>query len=167
MSQTSRFADDSIELRLAATLRDLINERSPNGNPIIPEKTDMQKWAGHIDRMIQLDGRSPDEVGEVIRWAQQDTFWRNNIHSTAKLRQRFGQLFDLMNSKQVGRKEPANASARVIDPARQGFDALPLGERQERNARVNEEHPGLADISPSAVEAVAAAAWHEEVSRHA
>jgi hypothetical protein len=50
--------------------------------------------------MIQMDGRSPPEIEAVIRWSQTDPFWRNNILSPAKLREKWPQLVLKMNDAQ-------------------------------------------------------------------
>lgn len=52
----------------------------------------IQRWAGDIDLLIRLDGQEPSTVEEVIRWSQQDGFWRANILSGAKLREKWDTL---------------------------------------------------------------------------
>lgn len=49
-------------------------------------------WLTDMDRLNRIDGRSWDEIEKVIRWCQQDSFWRTNILSPAKLRKQFDQL---------------------------------------------------------------------------
>ena len=53
---------------------------------------DRIKDAEHIEKMKRIDKRSEEEIKKVIIWCQQDSFWQNNILSTAKLRQHFDQL---------------------------------------------------------------------------
>ena len=53
---------------------------------------DLNKWAESIDLMIRLDNRPIEEIKKVIIWCQQDSFWQNNILSTAKLRKQYDQL---------------------------------------------------------------------------
>jgi len=71
---------ESVEFQLSQLLLDLILERKPNFR-----KPDLQGWAVHIDRLIHLDKRSPEQLEAVIHWCQQDDFWQNNILSTEKL----------------------------------------------------------------------------------
>jgi len=81
------FSSDSAEVRLAELLFDLIRQRNPE------HKTpNLQAWARHVDLMIRVDGRSPERIEQVIRWATRDSFWSRNILSTAKLRQQFDAL---------------------------------------------------------------------------
>jgi len=44
--------------------------------------------------MFRKDERTPEEVETIIRFSQEDSFWRSNILSTAKLREKFDQLTD-------------------------------------------------------------------------
>lgn len=101
------FDAESVEFSLARLLRDLINARSPTGKPLVPEKTNLQTWARQIDLMIRLDARDPPEIEAVIRWCQSDPFWRSNIMSTAKLREKYGTLVDRMNGdgRATGKRE--------------------------------------------------------------
>lgn len=98
ISKKPKFDDCSIELSFACLLRDLINERSPNGKLLVPAKTDLQTWARHIDLLMRIDGRSESDIESVIRWCQSDAFWKSNIMSTKKLREKFGTLFDRMQN---------------------------------------------------------------------
>jgi len=77
----------SIEVQLSELLLNLILERS-NGF----KRPDPQKWARHIDLMLRVDKREPEEIEKVIKWCQSDVFWQNNILSTAKLRKQYDQL---------------------------------------------------------------------------
>ncbi len=85
--KNNNYSPNSDEFGLSVLLLDLILERKPDYR-----KPDLQKWTEHIDRMIRLDGRQFDRIGEVIRWCQADDFWMNNILSTEKLRKQFDKL---------------------------------------------------------------------------
>ena len=65
----------------------------------------LQNWAKHIDDMIKIDDRNPEEIEGVIRWCQADRFWQNNILSTSKLRKQFDQLAMKMNEQLSLRQE--------------------------------------------------------------
>jgi len=49
-------------------------------------------WLKDMDRLIRLDGRTPEQVEHVIRWCQNDSFWQGNIHSPLKLRVQYDKL---------------------------------------------------------------------------
>jgi len=82
-------------LRLATYLLNCIRKNRPEF-----KEPDLQKWALHVDYMLRLDKRDPDQVREVIKWAQADNqprgesgfCWAANILSTRTLREKFDQL---------------------------------------------------------------------------
>jgi len=61
---------------------------------------DLQKWAKHMNAILKLDKRDPEEVRAVIDFAQDDSFWRNNILSVEKLRKQYDQL----NAKRINER---------------------------------------------------------------
>jgi hypothetical protein len=81
------FMPDSYEVRLSNLLLSKILLRNPNH-----KKPNIQSWAKHIDYMIRLDNRDPQQIANVINWCQGDSFEQNNILSTEKLRKRFDAL---------------------------------------------------------------------------
>ena len=83
----NKYPCNSDELRLSELLLSLILEKKSDFR-----RPDVQRWAVQIDRMIRLDGRTPERIEAVIRWCRRDPFWRNNILSTAKLRMHFDRL---------------------------------------------------------------------------
>jgi len=88
------YGQNSDEFRLSELLLNLILKRRYSF-----KKPDLQKWAKHIDLMIRKDERDIIEIEKVIIWCQADTFWQNNILSTAKLRKQYDQLALKMNEE--------------------------------------------------------------------
>ncbi len=89
------FTSDAPAFRLSELLLSLIQERDPKIT------ADLQKSAIHIDLLMRLDKRSPEEVESVIRWCQDDAFWKTNVLSTKKLREKFPTLWQKMEAKHV------------------------------------------------------------------
>ncbi len=79
---------DSTEIQMSQLLFSLIQKRN-SGH----KKPDFQEWAKHIDMMIRLDKRSVEDIEKIIRWCQDDEFWKNNILSTASLRKQYDALW--------------------------------------------------------------------------
>ena len=108
-SKKNSFVETSDEFRLARYLfrciqRNKADFRQPN----------LQTWAKHIDYMLRLDHRDPEEVREVIKWTQSDNqpdergfCWAVNVLSTEKLRQQYDQL--CMRMKSAKRTGESNA----------------------------------------------------------
>jgi len=82
------FSSDSEEIRLAEFLFSKILEKSDKF-----KKPNFQAWAKSVDLMIRVDKRSPEDIKSLIEWCQGDPFWSKNILSTAKLREKFDQLW--------------------------------------------------------------------------
>lgn len=78
-------------------------------------------WRVEMDRLLRLDGKTPTQVGNMIRWCQADPFWRSNILSVVKLRAKYDQMrLSAMRETKVGgdsdetkRVEQAKAEAKA------------------------------------------------------
>lgn len=96
-----KFDEDSIEYKLANYLRNWIIKNNPNAK-VPNDIKSMQKWCVHIDRMIRIDNRNPDEIKEIIKFCQTDEFWLSNILSTNKLREKYDKLYLKMKGTSKG-----------------------------------------------------------------
>jgi len=88
------FAADSDAYRLALHLRDGILRHKPDAR--VPRaETQLQQWAGVIDLMLRIDGRTPERVRSLIDAIMTNpriVFWRGVILSPGKLREKFDQI---------------------------------------------------------------------------
>ncbi|GAG51978.1 unnamed protein product, partial [marine sediment metagenome] len=75
---------DTIQYIMSELLFSLIKKRRETF-----KKPDLNKWSKHIDLMIRVDKRDPEEIEKIIQWCQRDDFWQNNILSTDKLRKQY------------------------------------------------------------------------------
>lgn len=101
-------SEGSEPYRLAVLLRDEIRKNDPG----FPGPKNLQAWATEIERTIRLDKREPREIAKVIVWCQEDSFWRSNVLSAAKLREHFTKL-------KMKRAEGAGASRASGDAIRE------------------------------------------------
>lgn len=95
------FEEGSIELSLAQ----LLHSQMMINNPEL-RKPNLQTWAEDIRKMIEVDGRKPEQIHNMIMWSQQHNFWSTNILSGKKLREKYDQL------KVVALKETENGKYR-------------------------------------------------------
>lgn len=106
-----KFADDSVEMKLAMYLFDKIKQNNPEHTELTEEQK--QKWADHIRLMIERDKRTPQQIHSMIDWCQADNFWKTNILSTAKLRKQYDAMKVKANSnyrkQETVRREPIPA----------------------------------------------------------
>lgn len=64
-----------------------------NGHKVPDETAKTRgKWLDAIRLLLDRDGADPGEVERVIDWATGDEFWRANIQSAPKFREKYSQL---------------------------------------------------------------------------
>ncbi|MFZ7198509.1 replication protein [Avibacterium avium] len=68
-------------------------------------------WANEIRLMRERDGRTHREICELFQWANQDSFWKANILSPAKLREKWDQLTVKKNNAKPQRKTVSELNA--------------------------------------------------------
>ncbi|MEE8669264.1 MAG: replication protein [Heyndrickxia coagulans] len=77
------------------------------------KKSNLQKWADDFRKLIELDGVDKRLAKDVMDWVTQDPFWRTNVLSATKLRQKFGELAIKM---QAQKQPPQQKIRRQADP---------------------------------------------------
>lgn len=81
------YDEDSIHYQLAASLFKEIQNNNPEAR-----SPNLQIWSDDIRKMIELDGRKPEQVTNMIRWSQSNDFWSGIILSAKKLRDKYDQM---------------------------------------------------------------------------
>lgn len=98
----------------------------------VPETDDEKaKWAIEIDRMKRLDKRTEEEIKAVLDYATSNSFWKSNIRSAGKFRQKFETLYAQMNDKKSWSKAPVQKNMNNFE--RRDYDMDDL-EQQLLNA---------------------------------
>jgi hypothetical protein len=83
---------------LCVILADLI-EANGSKRPTITKA-----WHNAARLMLTNDGRHMDKAADLIRWSQQDSFWRSNILSMPKFREKYDQLRLQAEQERASRK---------------------------------------------------------------
>lgn len=96
-SANRTYDEQSKEIRAANKLWELIQRNNPKA-----KQQDLQKWADVFRLMHERDNRSWKDIGTLIQWSQNDSFWSSNILSANKLRKQFDQLTAKMNQEGGG-----------------------------------------------------------------
>jgi hypothetical protein len=91
-------------------LLDLLDSEIRSNGGRIPTRTKKNRDA--IRLLIDKDGVRPDQIERAIRWCQADEFWRGNILSASKLREKYDQL-----RLAAQRSQPAPKLARADENA--------------------------------------------------
>lgn len=77
------------------------------------KKSNLQTWADDMRKLIELDGVDKLLAKQVMDWVTQDSFWRTNILSAKKLREKFTELAIKMQAV----KQPAQPKQQQLhDP---------------------------------------------------
>jgi hypothetical protein len=66
-----------------------------------PKKPNLESWAKDVRLMRTADGRSYDDLSKIWQWVRKDNFWKSNVMSMKKFREKF----DTLNEQS---KRPAN-----------------------------------------------------------
>lgn len=72
-----------------------------------------KRWVTDLDLMHRADNRTWNEIAGAIRWSQQDSFWRANILSPAKLREKFDQM-RLQGNRETGHTSTPSKTERSL-----------------------------------------------------
>jgi hypothetical protein len=72
--------------------------------PFMKSKEIKQENYDDIEKLNRVDGYGFDIIKAVIDWSQQDDFWKQNIRSTKKLREKFETLLVKVSGKLNERK---------------------------------------------------------------
>ncbi len=86
----------------AHEMAELLGELMRRNNPKAKVPATTNQWAADLSRLNRIDGNSWEDIGAVIRWSQQDSFWMGNIQSGAAVRKQFGKLIVQMKQKPGG-----------------------------------------------------------------
>jgi phage replication O-like protein O len=64
------------------------------------KRANLQTWADDFRKLIEIDEVTQRKAKEVMDWVTLDNFWRTNVLSARKLREKFGELAIKMTSSQ-------------------------------------------------------------------
>ena len=57
-----------------------------------PTEEDKQRWAADFDKCNRINKHSWDDIADVLRFSQKSPFWRRNILSGKKFREKYDRL---------------------------------------------------------------------------
>ena len=71
-------------------------------NPGAKTPDDLSKWAADFERMMRIDKRDETQIMAVMEYSQKDSFWKSNILSAGKLREKFDTLLLQKDRSKLG-----------------------------------------------------------------
>jgi hypothetical protein len=125
-NQNPQFDIDSMPYKAAKYLRKLILEN--NSKEPVPDENpkELKDWALELDRLNRLGpvgaknkGYNWKEIGRIMEWCQDDSFWKKNIKSASKFRKQITKLEDNMednagNNNYKSKKEKSNKAVKNL-----------------------------------------------------
>lgn len=96
------YDESSIHFKLANRLYQKILVNNPNH-----KKPNLQNWANDVRLMMERDKRNEEQITYLIDWCQSNEFWKSNILSISKLREKYDQLVIQIKSNRGKTAVPA------------------------------------------------------------
>ncbi|WP_331662001.1 hypothetical protein, partial [Lachnoclostridium sp.] len=95
-----RYSDDSFEIKCVRYLIKSITDEMPDAKKIPKNDEQIDKWCDNIEKMVRLDKRSQEDIYNTLVYSQTNAFWKPNIRSTSKFREKYETLRSQMKNKQ-------------------------------------------------------------------
>lgn len=92
-------AVDAEVIRLCQLQSELARART-NQAPSSRRLRPTRRWHAEMDRLLRLDGWTPEQVEYVIRWVDRHSFWAPNVLSAESLRRHFDRFAAAINAEQ-------------------------------------------------------------------
>ncbi|NJP37901.1 DUF4373 domain-containing protein [Alkalicoccus luteus] len=86
-SPKQAYDESSVYFQLANKLYENILENDENF-----KKPNLQNWANDMRLMMERDKRTTEQIEYLIQWTQKHSFWKSNILSPKKLREKYTTL---------------------------------------------------------------------------
>ncbi len=99
-------------------------EKMRANNPKVKVPDSLDAWGKEADRMLTRDKRTVQEVERVIDFSQADPFWRCNILSMPKIREKFDQLYMKMEATKNGTRAGEGRIVGAAAPVPGKYDYL-------------------------------------------
>ncbi|WP_078434252.1 replication protein [Metabacillus halosaccharovorans] len=80
----------------------------------LTKKANLQKWADEFRKLVELDGVDKHLAKKVMDWVTTDSFWKTNVLSAKKLRDKFGELAIKMNAAQKPKVNQVNGNIEKV-----------------------------------------------------
>jgi len=110
-SYQRKFSDTDI--KLTKLLISLILENNPKSKVSRLPKTVKLDWLNECRKLREIDNKDPEEITEVIKWSQEDSFEKTNVLSMPKLRKRYDQLY-LKYKRDLEKKAPRKTGSELL-----------------------------------------------------
>ncbi|MDF1511080.1 hypothetical protein Gp_78 [Bacillus phage vB_Bacillus_1020A] len=114
-AKKQKYSEDNTYFKMAIYFHGLVsNVAKEAGVEHLIRKANLQSWADDFRKLIEIDGVDKYLAKDVMDWVTKDDFWKTNVLSAKKLREKFGELAIKMNAT----KKPVKPMREVIKDSR-------------------------------------------------
>lgn len=94
-----KYGEDNTYYKMAIYFHGLVSKVAKEaGVEHLIKKANLQSWADEFRKLVELDGIDKHLAKAVMDWVTKDDFWKTNVLSAKKLREKFGELAIKMNA---------------------------------------------------------------------
>lgn len=111
----AKYAEDNSYYRMALYFHKRVSVVAKDaGVEHLIAKANLQSWADDFRKLVELDKVDKQLAKDVMDWVTQDPFWRTNVLSAKKLREKFTDLAIKMKSQNTPKQAPVQKPQRDI-----------------------------------------------------
>lgn len=116
-SQKRVYDENSTYYKMASYFYDKVAAIAKNaGIEHLIRKSNLQTWADDMRKLIEIDKVDKRLAKDVMDWVTQDDFWKTNVLSARKLREKFAELAIKMSTEKAKRNKSYKAAYQQRDP---------------------------------------------------
>lgn len=108
------FENDSFEMLCVNTIINSCLDQLP-GSKVPSTEKEKYEWCVHIDRMRRIDKRSEEDIRTALEYAVTDNFWKSNIRSTKKFRDKFETLIVQARTRKLDSRQSVKNRISEVD----------------------------------------------------
>lgn len=102
-----KYSEDNTYYKMAVYFLELVKKVAEEaGVEHLIAKVNLQTWADDFRKLIELDKVDKRLAKEVMDWVTKDPFWKTNVLSAKKLREKFTDLAIKMKSQSAPKQAP-------------------------------------------------------------
>lgn len=99
-TRQNKFSEDNTYFKMATYFHERVSKVANDaGISHLIKKSNMQTWADDMRKLVELDQVDKRLAKDVMDWVTEDSFWRTNVLSAKKLREKFMELAIKMNAE--------------------------------------------------------------------
>ncbi|MCV9884724.1 replication protein [Metabacillus halosaccharovorans] len=117
INKKPKYDENNSYFKMALYFHKLVSEVAKEaGVEHLIKKANMQSWADDFRKLIELDGIDKHLAKDVMDWVTKDSFWKTNVLSAKKLREKFGELAIKMKALQKPKNQINTAAQKQAHP---------------------------------------------------